>query len=1094
MAFTLDTPPGIIDIPDSLLSAGSLASGFAFSAIKENAAFGSVVPEVFFGTYANGQTVPLPISPVDGYQYEQSEILYCWEIYNTLPNGGATPSAPGALRACEWYVDQQTGTVHMMENYVIGNMKGGGTTTDGVLGVWSIGIRGRQLRSLAAQPVYTDLPNSTFAEDIAAQQTNLRELSHNAKRGSVQCEVFAVNPSNAPVWQANTAYTAGRLVQPTQESANGFWYIAANDGTSGALEPAWVSLFRNGSPIPDGGVIWNIAGCGFLHGQQVDYPTSEADGYQYTALDTIVPHLAFISTESAPVQFFSGVIDSSAPYPANYFAKVITNLQPALPTATSNRNFAPLVGRLNGDPTLYTALPPNLQMGTGTYVAPPAMALASPLLAPGTATTGVGIVNCGVQYSTGFFNDGTVMVTLFCFRAISAMAPNPDSSPAGQNFADFSTIAMTTGNPLTGPYMEDINENAKFSILRPEVFYCQYVPPPASTIQTGYFIISPDIIPGSQVPIPYSPTDGYRYSREELTYLWWFTASSGPQGVQEMDFSLYVDPQSGVINSTVQYIGLNSTAAGTNNANVGTVVYGAGGLLEANNINLAPAQVGQPYLRVIIFAQRQHETELQAQIVYSTTASAAQPSSTNLVPNGGFEIWSTPNPNYAEITGSADDWFVNWQQGSTTTTDMGITNALFQFPGQNVNPGAGPSAPYQALSGSFSQCVAVIPSAKNNNSASDPDSRKHVPLPNGSATLSIVSEIIPIWPGGEYALGFLAAAYHTTDFSPTGSTGSPEAGVYPDYIGAGFYARVHLLGQNPNGNGQPDMGTDTVFELLCDQANGGSLGLAAGLAAGTNNGYGIFGTPGNYISPPMCEQFNFTFTVPATAGVTGVPVVGTLAPGNSATPAGYVPSSAFNYGSTGSPNSGFFSTGLPATGPETIDFIPAFLYVEFLLWDIWGTGYDYLRVAVIDNVVLNDLTTGSSALLQIVNLGSATTATATNLASSIGSVPVQNALNVDAGGITGTTLPGMVVSSSLTKIGILSSGAVPISLVTGLGTGVEAAVSSAVNTSGGLVTYPISGISGLPVYANNAAAISGGLVAGDFYRLGGDPDQVCVVH
>ena len=124
MAFTLDTPPGIIDIPDSLLSAGSLASGFAFSAIKENAAFGSVVPEVFFGTYANGQTVPLPISPVDGYQYEQSEILYCWEIYNTLPNGGATPSAPGALRACEWYVDQQTGTVHMMENYVIGNMKG----------------------------------------------------------------------------------------------------------------------------------------------------------------------------------------------------------------------------------------------------------------------------------------------------------------------------------------------------------------------------------------------------------------------------------------------------------------------------------------------------------------------------------------------------------------------------------------------------------------------------------------------------------------------------------------------------------------------------------------------------------------------------------------------------------------------------------------------------------------------------------------------------------------------------------------------------------------------------------------------------------
>jgi hypothetical protein len=35
---------------------------------------------------------------------------------------------------------------------------------------------------------------------------------------------------------------------------------------------------------------------------------------------------------------------------------------------------------------------------------------------------------------------------------------------------------------------------------------------------------------------------------------------------------------------------------------------------------------------------------------------------------------------------------------------------------------------------------------------------------------------------------------------------------------------------------------------------------------------------------------------------------------------------------------------------------------------------------------------------------------------------------------------------------------------------------------------------GLPVYANNAAALGGGLTAGAFYRTGGDPDQVCVVH
>jgi hypothetical protein len=35
---------------------------------------------------------------------------------------------------------------------------------------------------------------------------------------------------------------------------------------------------------------------------------------------------------------------------------------------------------------------------------------------------------------------------------------------------------------------------------------------------------------------------------------------------------------------------------------------------------------------------------------------------------------------------------------------------------------------------------------------------------------------------------------------------------------------------------------------------------------------------------------------------------------------------------------------------------------------------------------------------------------------------------------------------------------------------------------------------GLPVFANNAAAVAGGLTAGAFYRTGGDPDLVAVVH
>lgn len=36
--------------------------------------------------------------------------------------------------------------------------------------------------------------------------------------------------------------------------------------------------------------------------------------------------------------------------------------------------------------------------------------------------------------------------------------------------------------------------------------------------------------------------------------------------------------------------------------------------------------------------------------------------------------------------------------------------------------------------------------------------------------------------------------------------------------------------------------------------------------------------------------------------------------------------------------------------------------------------------------------------------------------------------------------------------------------------------------------------SNLPVFANNAAAKAGKLNPGDYYRTGGDPDILCVVH
>ena len=44
-----------------------------------------------------------------------------------------------------------------------------------------------------------------------------------------------------------------------------------------------------------------------------------------------------------------------------------------------------------------------------------------------------------------------------------------------------------------------------------------------------------------------------------------------------------------------------------------------------------------------------------------------------------------------------------------------------------------------------------------------------------------------------------------------------------------------------------------------------------------------------------------------------------------------------------------------------------------------------------------------------------------------------------------------------------------------------------------LIAARITGLS-LPTYANNAAAVTGGLTAGTMYKTGGDPDVIAVVH
>lgn len=98
-------------------------------------------------------------------------------------------------------------------------------------------------------------------------------------------------------------------------------------------------------------------------------------------------------------------------------------------------------------------------------------------------------------------------------------------------------------------------------------------------------------------------------------------------------------------------------------------------------------------------------------------------------------------------------------------------------------------------------------------------------------------------------------------------------------------------------------------------------------------------------------------------------------------------------------------------------------------------------------------------------------------------------INVDAGAVA---IGDRLVISD-TVAGAAKALSTDNPTLTILGTALSAKAAGA----NGTVTMwfePRRGRPALPVYANNAAALAGGLGVGAFYRTGADPDPVCVVH
>ena len=74
---TFASIPGFFDLADTAIAAGQPLTDDSISKISHNAKFGVVRAEqLYMGFYTNGNVVPTPVSPVDGYAYSRNEVIY----------------------------------------------------------------------------------------------------------------------------------------------------------------------------------------------------------------------------------------------------------------------------------------------------------------------------------------------------------------------------------------------------------------------------------------------------------------------------------------------------------------------------------------------------------------------------------------------------------------------------------------------------------------------------------------------------------------------------------------------------------------------------------------------------------------------------------------------------------------------------------------------------------------------------------------------------------------------------------------------------------------------------------------------------------
>jgi hypothetical protein len=149
--------PGFADLDPAAIAGDQPLTDDSIQKISANAKFACVrIERIYLGFWKHGDTVPPPISPVDGYQYSQAETQYDYYMYSSQGAGSGfvsgqgappplAPNATGAdtvLAGHAYDIDDSSGKVTCW-TYYFGNGNQV-NTNDGVLKVYAVGQRSSQ--------------------------------------------------------------------------------------------------------------------------------------------------------------------------------------------------------------------------------------------------------------------------------------------------------------------------------------------------------------------------------------------------------------------------------------------------------------------------------------------------------------------------------------------------------------------------------------------------------------------------------------------------------------------------------------------------------------------------------------------------------------------------------------------------------------------------------------------------------------------------------------------------------------------------------------------------------------------------------------